>query len=133
MQLRLPKIMKVFLMRSWGLLIMGIFSPKWPSIVTKWGFWGLGCKQLSCWPRVSQENPQTTQAVDKTSCFLKTDSMAPLLRITPIDPIEHREFHLVPTWRLCSHILVLLMQRVLCSYQKGNLHSNQVIKHWPII
>ena len=53
---------------------------------------GLGCIQLSCWPRGSHENPQTTQAVANTmGCSMKNDSGAPLLRTTPTQPSGHGE------------------------------------------
>lgn len=46
----------------------------------------LSCFKMSCWPRRSRENPQTSQDVAKLKgCSLKTDGVAPLLRTTPTE------------------------------------------------
>lgn len=51
---------------------------------------GLGCIQLSCSPKWSHRNPQTTQTGAKTEgCFLQTDSRVPLLRTTSTSLTEH--------------------------------------------
>ena len=56
----------------------------------------LGCIQLSCWPRGSHENLETTQADAKTKgCSLKTAIGAPWPKTIFTQLIEHREVELV--------------------------------------
>lgn len=61
---------------------------------------GLGCIQLSCWPRDLTEIPrQPTILLRKKGCSLPEDAKIPLLRTAPMQLIEHREVKLVPIWR----------------------------------
>ena len=58
---------------------------------------GIGYIQLSCWPKGSHGNSQTTQAVVRTiGCSSQTDGKAPVLKITPTQLTEHGEVELVP-------------------------------------
>ena len=45
-----------------------------------------------CWPKLSNENPQTIQAIDNAiSCSLQTEAKALLLKIIPIQLIKHKD------------------------------------------
>ena len=56
----------------------------------------LGCSQLSCWPKGSPGNSQTTQAVAKTrDCSLQINSGASLLGTTHTQLIELGDDELV--------------------------------------
>jgi hypothetical protein len=58
---------------------------------------GIGYIPLSCWPKGSHGNSQTTQAVVRTiGCSSQTDGKAPVLKITPTQLTEHGEVELVP-------------------------------------
>lgn len=59
---------------------------------------GLDHIQLSCWPKGSHGDLQTTQTVAKTpSCSPQTDREAPLLKTTATQLIKHGEIQLAPT------------------------------------
>jgi hypothetical protein len=62
--------------------------------------------QLSCWPRWSHKNSQTTQAVIKAiNCTLQTDHKAPLLKTTPMQLIKHGDIVLLSTQSLHLYLL----------------------------
>lgn len=72
---------------------------------------GLGCIQLSCWPRGPHGNSQNTQVMAETEgCSTQMDSRVRMPRVTPTQFIEHREDKPVPARSPLSYLLVSLIQ-----------------------
>lgn len=80
---------------------------------------GLGCIQLSCCLKGSQENPQTTQAVPKTmGCFRQIESRVPMLKTTAT---QFTDF----VYNIYSYVPVSLLQKgTLQATQRKNTNTN---------
>lgn len=71
---------------------------------------GVGCIQLSCWPKESHRNPQNPRADAKTQgCSLRADISTPLLRAISTQLTENG-VEVVPTWNLHSYVLLRFVQ-----------------------
>lgn len=129
MHWKVPKYMKAILMRSPNKgrreSYLAISCHQTQLLVP-----GLGCIQLSCWPRGSHENPQTTQAVANTmGCSMKNDSGAPLLRTTPTQLTEYGEIKLTSTWEPSPlHFSVFGVRRNSAGYPERNINTNPATK-----
>lgn len=109
---------------------MGWQSPNWPSFVTKWAL-GMCCINLSCWPKVFHENPQTTQVLAKKMSFPpQTNYGSPLPKATLTQLIEHeKKWHLACIEPPSTHSSVFGAKRHSVGSQKRNTNTNPAIKH----